>query len=88
MYETCKLMASWSELHQHQLKPIIERYQEQRDSEPYKLRKALFTGPRGGGAGLLRDLHDLWLAASEARLCYEVVLQAEKRCMIRNWKPR
>ena len=36
----------------------------------------LFEGPRSGGIGLLRDLHDLWLAAAEVHLCYEAVRQA------------
>ena len=36
----------------------------------------LFEGPRSGETGLLRDLHDLWLAAAEVHLCYEAVRQA------------
>ena len=78
VYEMCKLMASWSERHLASLQPFMEHYHKESSSEPRKIRKALFSGPRSGGVGLLRDLHDLWLAASEVRLCYEVLLQVAK----------
>ena len=55
---------------------MIARYGEQSQKEPNRLRRALFAGPRSGGVGLLRDLHDLWLAAAEVHLCYEAVRQA------------
>jgi hypothetical protein len=74
----CNLMASWCVAHGERMRPLIERYQETPSKQPRHLRKALFTGPRAGGVGLLRDLHDLWLAASEVRLSYEALHQAAK----------
>jgi anaerobic selenocysteine-containing dehydrogenase len=78
IYATCTLMATWSIRHVEKIKPFIERYHEEQSHEPDRLRKALFEGPRSGGIGLLRDLHDLWLAASEVHLSYEALEQAAK----------
>jgi hypothetical protein len=78
IYATCTLMATWSMRHLEKIKPFIERYHEERIREPDRLRKALFEGPRSGGIGLLRDLHNLWLAASEVHLRYEALEQAAK----------
>ena len=59
--QTCRLLASWSRRNREALAPLIERYGETRESEPDALHHALFHGPRSGGLGLVRDLHDLWL---------------------------
>jgi hypothetical protein len=60
------------------LRPFIERYREESSREPDRLRNALFEGRRTGGIGLLRDLHDLWLAAAEVHLGYEALEQAAR----------
>ncbi len=73
---TCKLLASWSFRHVTELAPFVERYAEKKSKEPKRLRQALFHGPRTGGLGLLRDLHDLWLLASEVHLGWSVLSQA------------
>ena len=78
IYATCMLMAQWSRSHVEKLAPFAARYQEERSKEPDRLRDALFQGPRSGGIGLLRDLHDLWLATSEVHLSYECLSQAAK----------
>ena len=78
IYATCMLLARWSQRHVEKLRPIIQRYREEHAKEPDRLCSALFQGPRTGGLGLLRDLHDLWLAASEVHLCYEALGQAGK----------
>jgi hypothetical protein len=75
---TCRLLASWSRCHVEELQPLAERYEAARTSEPDQLRHALFHGPRSGGLGLLRDLHDLWLLASEVHVCWEVLNQAAR----------
>jgi hypothetical protein len=36
----------------------------------------LLTGPREGGIGLLRDLHDLYLLAAECDVCWTIIGQA------------
>jgi hypothetical protein len=75
---TCRLLASWSRRNRGSLAPPIERYGETRESEPDALHRALFHGPRSGGLGLVRDLHDLWLLAQEVRLAYELLMQAAR----------
>ncbi len=76
IHQMTELLATWSTTNKSDLAPLIERYEETRESEPKALRKALFHGPRGGGLGLVRDLHDLWLLAQEVSLCYELLTQA------------
>lgn len=78
IYAICMLMAQWSNGHVNKLKPFIARYREEPNKEPDRLRDALFQGPRSGGIGLLRDLTDLWLAASEVHCSYECLVQAAK----------
>lgn len=73
---TCRLLASWSEQAVADLKPFIEKYQEQRNREPERLLKTLFDKPRTGSMALLRDLHDVWLMASETELCSIILRQA------------
>src|SRR6476620_2118601 len=69
IYETCQLLASWSQQLVEALLPFVKRYAEEKDKEPDRLTNTLFDKPRKGSLGLLRDLHDLWLLASEASLC-------------------
>lgn len=76
--ETCKLLSSWSRLHVEQLKPLVLRYAEDKSDEPERLNQVLFTEPRSGSLALMRDLHDLWLLASEVQLCWMVLDQASK----------
>lgn len=73
-----ELLAQWSSTNKGDLAPLIERYSETRESEPKALQNALFHGPRSGGLGLVRDLHDLWLLAQEVTLCYELLTQAAR----------
>ena len=75
---TCHLLASWSRQHLQTIKPLIERYNEQKSKEPERLTHALFEGTRKGSLALLRDLHDLWLLANEVSLCWTVLAQAAK----------
>jgi hypothetical protein len=76
IHATCMLMASWSVQEAENLKPFIAAYHKDGSEHPDGSAKKLFEGPRGGGLGLLRDLHDLWLAANEVHLGYEAVKQA------------
>jgi anaerobic selenocysteine-containing dehydrogenase len=75
---TCRMFAAWSRGHAGALTPFAGRYAEAQGSEPDRLRHALFRGPRGGAVGLLRDLHDLWLMASEVHVCWEVLSVAAR----------
>lgn len=78
VYSNCKLMAGWSQDNVDSLKPFVDKYSQQKDKEAESMTKALFQGPRPGGIGLLRDLHDLWLLANESKLSWIVLLQAAK----------
>src|SRR5205085_11684036 len=47
------------------LKPFGEKYGQQETKEPEKLRTTLFPAARAGAFGVLRDLHALFVMASE-----------------------
>lgn len=74
--QTCTMLSAWSLLHSGKLQPFIAKYAEKKSAEPDRLNEALFNGVRSGALGLLRDLHDLWLLASEVDLCWIVISQA------------
>ena len=46
------------------------------EDEPDRLHSDLFNGTRQGGIGLLRDLHDLFLIATEVDISWVVLGQA------------
>ena len=64
----CRKFAGWSERHASALGPFAERYREERDDGPARVRAALFGGPRPGGLGLMRDVHDLAVMARDAEV--------------------
>jgi hypothetical protein len=86
----CKLAAQ-CDAHAEGLGPFAERYGEEAADEPER------RGTRGGGLGLLRDLHDLYLMASECEIAWTLVghaargardaelLQVARRCEGETW---
>ena len=76
VFEMCKLLAKWSEKIVEELKPFAEKYGEEEDKEPDRLMHDLFKKPMKGGMSLLRDLHDLWLMATETEVCALILRQA------------
>ncbi|WP_424354659.1 molybdopterin oxidoreductase family protein [Methanobacterium sp. MBAC-LM] len=78
VYAACNLLASWSKIHYEKIEKFKDHYSEHKESEPGDLRKEIFHGPRSGGVGLVRDLHDLWLLANESHISWIVLLQAAK----------
>lgn len=75
----CQMLAGWSDRHAEALRPFAERYGEEEESEPDRLHNDLFgDGTRSGSLGLLRDLHDLVLMATECDISWTVVGQAAK----------
>ena len=76
--QACQMLASWSAQHVEAIKPLCDRYSEEKSDEPERLTQTLFTEPRSGSLALLRDLHDLWLIANEVNLCWIVLDQAAK----------
>jgi len=72
-------LADQCDAHAQALHPIVARYGDSvGDDEPERLHGTLFTGSRAGPLGLLRDLHDLYLLASECDITWTVVGQAAR----------
>jgi hypothetical protein len=74
--QECQTLAERCDEHGAALAPIVDRYGEEANDEPERLHRDLFDGTRTGGLGLLRDLHDLYLLATECELAWTVVVQA------------
>jgi hypothetical protein len=74
--QLCRKLAAECDDHATRLAPFAERYGEDAPDEPDRLHSELFRGPRSGGLGLLRDLHDLYLMATECDLAWTLVGQA------------
>jgi hypothetical protein len=72
----CGKLADDCARHTEQLKPFAERYGEDAPTQPDRLHSELFSGTRSGGLGLLRDLHDLYLMATECDIAWTLVGQA------------
>ena len=72
----CERLAAECDRHGEQLEPFARRYGEDAPDEPERLHSELFKGPRSGGLGLLRDLHDLYLMATECDIAWTLVGQA------------
>jgi hypothetical protein len=73
---TCNKLAAQCDAQAEKLEPFAERYGDEAPDEPERLHSELFQGIRGGGLGLLRDLHDLYLMACECDITWTLVGQA------------
>ena len=73
VFHMCEILARECDSHAEQLEPFARRYGEDAPDEPDRLHSELFRGPREGGLGLLRDLHDLYLMASECDMAWTLV---------------
>jgi hypothetical protein len=73
--QECRMLAGRCDDHAEALQPIADRYGEDADDEPERLHSDLFSGTRSGGLGLLRDLHDLYLMATECTVACTVLGQ-------------
>jgi len=62
--------------HNRRLRPFVENYGADGTQEPNELHSDLFHGPRTGPLGLLRDLQDLYLMASNADITWTLIGQA------------
>jgi hypothetical protein len=76
VFHDCERLAGQCERHAQALAPFAGRYGEEADDEPDRLHSDIFNGTRQGGLGLLRDLHDLYLMATECDISWTVVGQA------------
>jgi hypothetical protein len=72
----CVRFAGQCDAHADALTPFVDRYGEDKPDEPERLHSDLFDGTREGGLGLLRDLHDLYLMATECEITWALVGQA------------
>ena len=72
----CRRFAGQCTAHADALAPFADRYGEDQPEEPERLHSELFGGTRSGGLGLLRDLHDLYLMATECDITWTMVGQA------------
>ncbi|MGI4019984.1 MAG: hypothetical protein ACRYFA_00620 [Janthinobacterium lividum] len=75
IYQTCQLLASWSDKLADELVPFSEKYKEEKNEEPDRLTQTLLKDTRKGGMALLRDLHDLYLIATEVQICCTLLKQ-------------
>jgi hypothetical protein len=76
VFHQCRRLARQCDEHARLLGPFAERYGEDAADEPERLHSTLFQGTREGALGLLRDLHDLYLMASESDMTWTLVGQA------------
>jgi hypothetical protein len=76
VYQTCQLLARWSDKLAEEMKPFTKKYTPEKDQEPDRLTQTLLQDPRKGGMALLRDLHDLYLVATEVQICCTILKQA------------
>jgi hypothetical protein len=78
IHDECRMLADWSRQELAELRKIIERYGEAKESEPDRLKKAVSPQLKKTGLGLVRDLHDCWLLAQETHMSLVVLDQAAK----------
>jgi hypothetical protein len=76
VYQLSHSFAGQCERHAERLQPFVDRYGEDAPSEPDRLHSELFKGTRTGGLGLLRDLQDLYLMATECDITWTMLGQA------------
>jgi hypothetical protein len=76
VHHLCARLADECAAHAERLVPFVDRYGEEADDEPERLRSELFAGTRSGPLGLLRDLHDLYLMTTECDVAWTLVGQA------------
>jgi hypothetical protein len=72
----CNQLADQCDRHVLDLEPFAERFGADSGDEPDRLHSDLFEGTREGPLALLRDLHDLYLMASECDITWTLVGQA------------
>jgi hypothetical protein len=76
VYQTCMLLSSWSETLAKDFEPVAQRYKPEKNKEPDRLTRILLKRTRKGSLALLRDIHDLYLVASEVEVCCVILKQA------------
>src|SRR4051812_46540707 len=75
VYQSCQLLARWSDELAQGLDPFVVKYTPEKDNEPDRLTQTLLKDSRKGGLALLRDLHDLYLIGAEVQVCCTILKQ-------------
>lgn len=75
VYQTCMLLASWSQTLADDLERFVAKYKQEKDKEPDRLSDTLLKDTRKGSMALLRDLQDLYLITSEVEVCCVILKQ-------------
>ena len=78
VWQGATLLARWSAGHVARLKTLRKRYGHGMDSGARRIDRALFSGPRRGGIGVLRDLHDLSTLAHFVHTGWSASLQGAR----------
>jgi hypothetical protein len=76
VFHTCNTLAGQCEAHVETLEPFLERYGQEKPTEPDRLYHEFLDGTREGGIGLIRDLHDLYLMANACDIAWTMIGQA------------
>lgn len=76
VFHLCGVLAAQCDRHTDALAPVVERYDERRETEPERLFADALGDTRSGGVGLLRDLQDLYTLVSFVDITWTVVGQA------------
>ncbi len=75
VFQTSQLLAQWSDKLAEEVEPFAVKYKPEKDKEPDRLTQTLLKETRKGGMALLRDLHDLYLVATEVQVCCTILKQ-------------
>jgi ferredoxin-nitrate reductase len=71
-----QLIANFSWDIMDRLRPFLDRYGRHQDGSATRLRETLFSAPRHGDFGLLRELHSLYVLAAELTIASEIAVHA------------
>jgi anaerobic selenocysteine-containing dehydrogenase len=75
IFQVCEKFAMEGRNREQTIERFCGIYGEASDDKTNAKKKSLFQGPRSGGFGLVRDLHDLFLITTEAHLDWVILLQ-------------
>lgn len=75
VFQTCQMLAKWSDKLVEELEAFVKKYKPEKEKEPDRLTQTLLQNTRKGGLALLRDLHDLYLIATEVQVCCTILKQ-------------
>ncbi len=75
VFNICRRLSHTSHIHNQALDRFTAIYGEAAGNENEQVLESLFKGPRSGGFGLVRDLHELFLMTTEAFISWTIIKQ-------------